>query len=111
MRVPLPVWFGVVTLVFATELVAADFGSKGGPEPANIDAIFDHLREDPYDLELLISFGTSKGGSADPLALGIRDAVPGDDLVYSANFYADRTRQHESGFDTKDLMVAIRKKE
>ena len=108
---PLPVWFGVVALVFATDLVAADFGSKGGPEPANIDAIFDRLRKDPYDLELLISFGTPKGGSAGHLALGIRDAVPGDDLVYSANFYADRTRQHESGFDTKDLMVAIPKKE
>ena len=111
MRMPLPVWFGVVALVFATELVAADFGSKGGPEPANIDAIFDRLRKDPYDLELLISFGTSKGGSAGHLALGVRDAVPGDDLVYSANFYADRTRQHESGFYTKDLMVAIPKKE
>jgi len=67
-----PAWFGVVALVFATELVAAEFGSKGGPEPANIDAIADHLREDPYDLELLISFGTSKGGSAGLLALGIR---------------------------------------
>ena len=106
-----PVWFGVVALVFATDLVAADFGSKGGPEPANIDAMADRLRKDPYDLELLISFGTSKGGSAGHLALGIRDAVPGDDLVYSANFYADRTRKHERGFYTKDLMVAIPKKE
>jgi hypothetical protein len=95
-----PAWFGVVALVFATELVAAEFGSKGGPEPANIDAIADHLREDPYGLDLLISFGTSRGGSAGHLALGI-----GDDLVYSANFYADRTRKHESGFYTKDLMV------
>ena len=72
MRMRFPAWFGVVALVFATELVAAEFGSKGGPEPANIDAIADHLREDPYDLELLISFGTSKGGSAGHLALGIR---------------------------------------
>ena len=31
MRMRFPAWFGVVTLVFATELVAADFGSKGGP--------------------------------------------------------------------------------
>ena len=37
--------------------------------------------------------------------------MPGDDLVYSANFYADRTRKHERGFYTKDLMVAIPKKE
>jgi len=111
MRMRFPAWFGVVALVFATELVAAEFGSKGGPEPANIDAIADHLREDPYDLELLISFGTSKGGSAGHLALEIRGALAGDDLVYSANFYADRTRKHESGFYTKDLMVAIPKKE
>ena len=72
MRMRFPAWFGVVALVFATELVAAEFGSKGGPEPANIDAIFERLRKDPYDLELLISFGTSKGGSAGHLALGIR---------------------------------------
>jgi hypothetical protein len=111
MRIGFPVWFGVVALVFATDLAAAEFGSKGGPEPANIGAIFDRLRKDPYDLELLISFGTSKGGSAGHLALGIRDALPGDDLVYSANFYADRTRKHESGFYTKDLMVAIPKRE
>src|SRR6185436_18970760 len=40
---------------------AADFGSKGGPAPANLDEIAAVLRQDPYDLELLISFGTSKG--------------------------------------------------
>jgi hypothetical protein len=34
-----PVWFVVVALVFATELFAADFASKGGPEPANIEAM------------------------------------------------------------------------
>lgn len=72
MRMRFPAWFGVVTLVFATELVAAELGRKGGPEPANIDAIADHLRADPYDLELLISFGTSEGGSAGHLGLGIR---------------------------------------
>jgi hypothetical protein len=98
-------------LALATNVLAADFGSKGGPEPANIDRIADVLRQDPYDLELFISFGTSKGGSAGHLALGIRDGVPGDDRVYSANFYADRTSEHTSGFYTKDLMVAIPKKE
>jgi hypothetical protein len=46
-------------------------------------------------MELLISFGTSKGGSAGHLALAIRDQVPGDAMVYSANFYADRAREHE----------------
>ena len=101
----------VSALLLATHVLAADFGSKGGPEPGNIDQIADLLRQDPYDLELLISFGTSKGGSAGHLALGIRDGLPGDDLVYSANFYADRTSEHASGFYTQDLMVAIPKKE
>ena len=90
---------------------ASDFGTRGGPEPANVDEIADVLRLDPYDMELLISYGTSKGGSAGHLALAIRDQVPGDDVVYSANFYADRTPKHESGFYTDDLMVGIPKKE
>jgi hypothetical protein len=90
---------------------AADFGSKGGPEPANIDEISELLRQDPYDLELLISFGTSKGGSAGHLALGIRDEDSGDERVYSANFYADRASKHESGFYTDDLMLGIPKQE
>ncbi|MDP2827120.1 MAG: hypothetical protein Q8O37_00785 [Sulfuricellaceae bacterium] len=104
-------WLVAVAFAFVTDAMAADFGSKGGPEPANIDAITDLLHKDPYDLELLISFGTSKGGSAGHLALGIRDEVPGDDLVYSANFYADRTTKHESGYYTKNLMVGVPKKE
>jgi hypothetical protein len=90
---------------------AAGFGSKGGPAPANIDEIADLLRRDPYDLELMISFGTSKGGSAGHLALAIRDLAPGDDLVYSANFYADRSARHEKDFYTRDLMIAIPKME
>ena len=90
---------------------AADFGTPGGPEPANIDEIVDVLRQDPYDLELLISYGTSKGGSAGHLALAIRGEAPGDDMVYSANFYADREPAHEKDFYTGDLMVRIPKKE
>jgi hypothetical protein len=105
------VWCVVAALMFAAEAAAADFGSKGGPEPANIDEIADVLRQDPYDIELLISFGTSKGGSAGHLALAIRDNASGDDMVYSANFYADRTREHEKGFYTADLMTRIPKKE
>jgi hypothetical protein len=92
-------------------VAAADFGTRGGPDPANVDEIADVLRQDPYDMELLISYGTSKGGSAGHLALAIRDQVPGDDTVYSANFYADRTPKHEKGFYTDDLMVRIPKKE
>jgi len=111
MRTKLATCLVVMAVLFPDGAAAADFGSKGGPEPANIDQIADLLRADPYDLELLISFGTSKGGSAGHIALAIRDEVPGDDLVYSANFYADRTRQHKTGYYTSDLMVAIPKKE
>ncbi|HSQ83052.1 MAG TPA: hypothetical protein VLU54_18285 [Casimicrobiaceae bacterium] len=104
-------WCAVTALMLVADAGAADFGTKDGPEPANIDEIADVLRQDPYDLELLISYGTSKGGSAGHLALSIRDRAPGDDLVYTANFYADRTRKHAKGFYTDDLMVSIPKKE
>ncbi len=104
-------WWIVTALVFAVNAAAADFGTKGGPEPANIDEIANVLRQDPYDMELLISYGTSKGGSAGHIALAIRDQVPGDDLVYSANFYADRASKHAKGFYTDDLMVRIPKTE
>ncbi|WER46402.1 hypothetical protein CupriaWKF_02080 [Cupriavidus sp. WKF15] len=101
----------MIAALLSTAAGAADFGSKGGPEPANVGEIADRLRADPYDLELLISFGTSKGGSAGHIALAIRDQAPGDDLVYSANFYADRDRKHAAGYYTDDLMVAIPKRE
>lgn len=70
-------WFVVIALGFAAEVAAADFGTRGGPEPANVDEIVQVLRRDPYDIELLISYGTSKGGSAGHLALAIRDQIPG----------------------------------
>jgi len=98
-------------LMFAACAQAADFGAKGGPEPANIGEIASVLRQDPYDIELLISFGTSKGGSAGHLALAIRDQSPGDDGVWSANFYADRKPEHERGFYTDDLMIRVPKQE
>ena len=105
------IWCALTVLVFAADVAAADFGTRGGPEPANVDEIANVLRQDPYDMELLISYGTSKGGSAGHLALAIRDQAPGDDLVYSANFYADRAPEHAKGFYTDDLMVRIPKKE
>jgi hypothetical protein len=104
-------WCALAALLFAADVAAADFGTKGGPEPANIDEIANVLRQDPYDMELLISYGTSKGGSAGHIALAIRDQVPGDDLVYTANFYADRAPKHAKGFYTDDLMISIPKKE
>ena len=101
----------LTVLLFASRVAAADFGSRDGPEPANIDQISDVLQQDRYDLELLISFGTSKGGSAGHIALAIRNEAGGDDTVYSANFYADRAPEHAKGFYTNDLMVGVPKKE
>lgn len=101
----------LAAVLFAGPAAAVDFGTPGGPQPANIDEITDVLRQDPYDMELLISYGTSKGGSAGHLALAIRDQAGGDDMVYSANFYADRKPAHEKDFYTDELMVRIPKKE
>jgi hypothetical protein len=101
----------VAGLVLALLVQAADFGTRGGVAPANVDAIASELRRDPYDLELLISYGTSKGGSAGHLALAIRNADQPDDRVYSANFYADRSRKHASGYYIDDLMIAVPKNE
>jgi hypothetical protein len=104
-------WFVAAALMFAVDGAAADFGSRGGPEPTNIAEITQVLQRDRYDMELLISFGTSKGGSAGHLALAIRDAASGDELVHSANFYADRDPEHEALFYTDDLMARIPKAE
>jgi hypothetical protein len=90
---------------------AFGYGTRGGPEPGNVDAVAEELRKDPYDLELLISYGTSKGGSAGHLALAIRDEVSGDDIVHSANFYADRAPEHANDFYTADLMTGVPKRE
>ncbi len=105
------VWCVMTALAFAAEVAIADLGIRGGPEPANIDGIGELLRQDPYAMELLISFGTSTGGSAGHLALAIRDEEAGDDRVYSANFHADRALKHETGFYTADLMIGVPKKE
>jgi hypothetical protein len=101
----------LTVLLFVAGAAAADFGSRGGPEPANIDEISNVLQQDPYDMELLISFGTSKGGSAGHIALAIRNQADGNETVYSANFYADRAPEHANGFYIDDLMIAVPKKE
>ena len=101
----------LTVLLFVSGVVAADFGTRGGPEPANIDEISDVLQQDPYDMELLISFGTSKGGSAGHIALAIRTPAAGNETVYSANFYADRAPEHANGFYNDNLMIGVPKKE
>jgi hypothetical protein len=101
----------IAWLAFTAIAAASDFGTKGGAEPANIEDITRVLQQDPYDMELLISYGTSSGGSAGHLALAIRSPDTGDETVYSANFYADRSRKHAQGHYTADLMLAIPKSE
>src|SRR4051812_35005527 len=95
-------WCIAATFVLMTNVEAADLGTPGGPLPANINEVAEVLHRNPYDLELLISFGTSKGGSAGHLALAIREPGSRDDTVYSANFYADRAPEHEERFYTAD---------
>jgi hypothetical protein len=104
-------WCVAAALAFAAHAAAAEFATPGGPPPANLGEIAGVLRTDPYDMELLISFGTSKGGSAGHLALALRDEVPGHDTVYSANFYADREHDDKAAHYTADLMVRIPKME
>ena len=59
MEIRLAAWCIAVALIFATELAAADFATKGGPEPANVAEIGELLRTDRYDLELLSTQMTS----------------------------------------------------
>ncbi|HET7401366.1 MAG TPA: hypothetical protein VFJ62_06275, partial [Usitatibacter sp.] len=99
------------SLLATRAAIAAEFATPGGPEPGNLDAVMDALHAEGADVELLISFGTSKGGSAGHLAVALRGELAGDDAVYSANFYADRAPEHASGFHTADLMLRIPKKE
>jgi len=105
------VWGVLLLSGFSAFADSAGFGSPGGPEPANLRAVAEVLQQDAGDLELLISFGTSNGGSAGHLALAVHDASSPDGRVYSANFYADRSRKHEADFYVDDLMLAIPKYE
>ncbi len=98
-----------IAFAFCASAGSPEFGTPGGPEPANLREIAGVLEQDPYDLELLISFGTSKGGSAGHLALAVRDRASGDETVWSANFYADRKAEHQAHHYTDDLMVRIPK--
>jgi len=87
------------------------FGHPGGPEIQGVDEVLKTLREDPYQLEIFMSFATSTGGAAGHLALGIRDPETDEEIIHSANFYADRTPEHATGHYTDDVVMAIPKKE
>jgi hypothetical protein len=96
-------------LILATCSFAAEpFGVPGGAEVQRVDEVFDVLLQEDYDLEILVSFGTSSGGSAGHLALSIREGQ--EETVYSANFYADRAKEHADHY-TEKLVPAIPKKE
>lgn len=96
-------------LALASSVLAADFGHPGGPPIKNGAQVVSALQREAYDLELMLSFGTSKVGSGGHLALAVRN---GDvETVYSANFYADRAPAHQAGHYTADLMCKIPKAE
>jgi hypothetical protein len=101
----------VAGLSGAMPLAAQPFGHAGGPTPPNLDPFFDGLDEDAGQLEVLLSFGTSSGGSAGHLALAIKGPGGGDELVYSANFYADSKPEHAGGHYTDDLACVVPKRE
>lgn len=102
---------GLALALSLGSLVAAPFGHPEGPLPGNLDEAYARSRQQPYSVELLISFGTSSFGSAGHLAVAIAGrAEGGDDLVYSANFFADKAPEHEGNY-TDDLMCRIPKKE
>src|SRR4051812_20693121 len=90
---------------------AAQFGMPGGPEPRNLDEAMSPPAGDPYDIELLLSYGTSKGGSAGHLALAVPDELTKGEVVYSANFYAGRDAAHAHSRYVDDLILRIPKKE
>ena len=62
-------------------------------------------------MELLISYGTSKGGSAGHLALAIRDKAGGDEIVYTRQLLCRSSVRACPGFYTDDLMVRVPKQE
>lgn len=101
----------ILLFAWAHCCVAAEFGNPGAALPGNLAEVMNRLRQDAFDLELLISYGTSKGGSAGHLALNLRDTQTQNETVYSANFYADRAAEHESEFYTEQLMIPIPKQE
>jgi len=96
--------------LLALRCVAQPLGMPGAPEPANVAEVEQVLAADAPALELLISFGTSKGGSAGHLALAIADEA-GVEHVHSANFYADRAPDHATQFLSAPLMLSIPKRE
>ena len=100
-----------VALWAAHSVAAAETAVPGAGTPANMRDVMAQLRRDAADLELLLSYGTSKGASAGHLAVAASGQFPEDALVYSANFYADRAAKHAGHFHTDDLILRVPKTE
>ncbi|HZZ92232.1 MAG TPA: hypothetical protein VFE23_06700 [Usitatibacter sp.] len=99
----------VAALILCGSAHCAPFAMPGGPEPTKVAETSTQLAADGATLELMLSFGTSKGGSAGHLALGLRDEASGEERVHSANFYADRDEKHERDFLASPLILSIPK--
>ena len=96
-------------VIAATSAGAAEFAMPGGPPPSGLREVREAFEAPAASLELLLSFGTSRGGSAGHLAVSIRDDATGEDTVYSANFYADRDPKHARDFYIDALMARVPK--
>ncbi len=103
--------FTLLCVFIFSNTAHAALGDKTGEAPINAAKFQQQLMQENYDLELLISFGTSKSGSAGHLALSIPNRNQQEEWVYSANFYADRDPKHSNDFYTQDLILKIPKTE
>lgn len=111
--VPLSLWAVLLPGAALASPGSSLHGHPGGPLPAGLDSVYEQVRQDTYDFEILMSFGSSKGDSAGHIGVAFKGAAPdGDDLVYTANFYADRKPESEErGFYTENFFGKVPKRE
>ncbi|MBW7874947.1 MAG: hypothetical protein H3C47_03035 [Candidatus Cloacimonetes bacterium] len=100
--------FLLPNLLFSSDI---PFGHPHGPSIQGVDNVMNTILSDDYNLEILMSFANHKKGAAGHLALSVRKPQSHIETVYSANFYADRQAEHDQGYYTEELIMAIPKKE
>ena len=61
-------------------------GYPQGPEFGGVDEVMSLLKQQDYNVEVLISFANSSVGAAGHLALSVRDPETDEEIVHSANF-------------------------
>ncbi len=108
MIIKLILFFYAHSLVFSNDI---PFGHPEGPALQGVENVMDTILADDYNLEILMSFANHKKGAAGHLALAVRKPGSNEETVYSANFYADRKPEHQEGYYTEDLIMAIPKQE